>query len=53
VGRYANRIKNSTFEVDGKTYHTPANENGGLDTLHGGTEGYGVATIALMLSGFI
>lgn len=40
VGRYANRIKNGTFTVDGQTYHVPTNENGGLDTLHGGTIGY-------------
>jgi aldose 1-epimerase len=39
VGRYANRIKNGTFELDGQTYHTPLNENG-LDTLHGGDVGY-------------
>lgn len=40
VGRYANRIKNGTFTVDGQTYHIPANENGGRNTLHGGTIGY-------------
>lgn len=40
VGRYANRIKNGTFELDGNTYHIPTNENGGLDTLHGGDVGY-------------
>lgn len=39
VGRYANRIKNGTFELDGKTYHTPLNEND-IDTLHGGKVGY-------------
>lgn len=39
VGRYANRIKNGTFEIGGKTYHTPLNENN-LDTLHGGDVGY-------------
>ncbi|EPQ28655.1 uncharacterized protein PFL1_03958 [Pseudozyma flocculosa PF-1] len=39
VGRYANRIKNGTFEVDGKTYKAPLNENN-LDTLHGGDIGY-------------
>jgi aldose 1-epimerase len=39
VGRYANRIKNGTFELDGETYHTPLNENG-IDTLHGGDVGY-------------
>lgn len=40
VGRYANRIKNGTFSIDGKDYHIPENENGGLDTLHGGFIGY-------------
>lgn len=40
VGRYANRIKNGTFTIDGNTYHIPENENGGLDTLHGGPVGY-------------
>jgi aldose 1-epimerase len=35
-GRYANRIKNSTFEIDGQEYHIDANEHGGLNTLHGG-----------------
>lgn len=40
VGRYANRIKNGTFEVDGQTSHIPENEHGGEDTLHGGFVGY-------------
>ena len=40
VGRYANRIKNGTFTVDGVTSHIPENENNGTDTLHGGTIGY-------------
>ncbi|KAK4938164.1 hypothetical protein LTR10_021323 [Elasticomyces elasticus] len=40
VGRYANRIRNSTFQLNGQTYHIPANENNGEDTLHGGTVGY-------------
>lgn len=39
-GRYANRIKNSTFEIDGVSYKVDANENGGLDTLHGGSDGW-------------
>jgi len=39
-GRYANRIKNSTFNIDGIDYHVDANENGGLDTLHGGSDGW-------------
>ena len=40
VGRYANRIKNGTFMLDGATYHIPENEHGGEDTLHGGSVGY-------------
>lgn len=40
VGRYANRIKNGTFEIDGVTSHVPTNENKGADTLHGGSVGY-------------
>lgn len=39
VGRYANRIKNGTFELNGHTYHVPKNENG-FDALHGGDIGY-------------
>jgi aldose 1-epimerase len=40
VGRYANRIKNGTFTIDGVTSHIPENEHGGEDTLHGGFVGY-------------
>ena len=40
VGRYANRIKNGTFTVNGNIYQIPENERGGLDTLHGGKVGY-------------
>ncbi len=36
VGRYANRIANGTFTLDGKTYTLPKND--GSNTLHGGTE---------------
>jgi aldose 1-epimerase len=45
-GRYANRIKNSSFEIDGETYHILPNENPepgspqGVDTLHGGPDGW-------------
>lgn len=39
-GRYANRIKNSTFTIDGISYRTDANDNKGLDTLHGGSDGW-------------
>ena len=34
VGRYANRIANGTFQLDGKTYTLPKND--GPNTLHGG-----------------
>ncbi|MCJ1282626.1 hypothetical protein MMC26_001951 [Xylographa opegraphella] len=40
VGRYANRIKNGTFTVEGVTSHIPENEHNGEDTLHGGIVGY-------------
>ncbi|CAK4031433.1 aldose 1-epimerase [Lecanosticta acicola] len=39
VGRYANRIKNGTFELGGETFHIPKN-SGNTSTLHGGTVGY-------------
>ncbi|KAK4227993.1 galactose mutarotase-like domain-containing protein [Podospora fimiseda] len=45
-GRYANRIKNSTFKIDGESYHIIPNENPteshpqGLNTLHGGPDGW-------------
>ncbi|CAO3682440.1 unnamed protein product [Umbelopsis ramanniana] len=38
VGRYANRIKNGTFEINDQKYFTPINEHG-VDTLHGGFTG--------------
>ena len=34
VGRYANRIGGAAFELDGREYHTTAND--GHNTLHGG-----------------
>jgi aldose 1-epimerase len=39
-GRYANRIKNSTFEIDGESFTVDANDNDGLNTLHGGSDGW-------------
>lgn len=38
VGRYANRIANGTFTLNGQEYHVT--RNNGPHTLHGGTEGF-------------
>lgn len=38
IGRYANRIANGEFKLDGNTYHTPKND--GPNTLHGGPHGF-------------
>jgi aldose 1-epimerase len=38
VGRYANRIANAKFTLDGKTYTLAANNNG--NSLHGGLKGF-------------
>lgn len=38
VGRYANRIANARFSLDGKTYHLHANN--GQNTLHGGEHSF-------------
>ena len=40
MGRYAGRIKNGTFTLDGETSHIPTNENDGANSLHGGKIGY-------------
>ncbi|PLW47722.1 hypothetical protein PCANC_11471 [Puccinia coronata f. sp. avenae] len=43
VGRYANRIKNSSFIIPGyprRIFHTTPNEHEGLNTLHGGAPGW-------------
>ncbi|GAP83685.1 putative aldose 1-epimerase [Rosellinia necatrix] len=45
-GRYANRIQNSSFVIDGETFKVDPNENptkdapNGADTLHGGHDGW-------------
>jgi aldose 1-epimerase len=38
AGRYANRIANGTFKLEGKKYRLSTNE--GTNTLHGGIEGF-------------
>ncbi|HVZ18145.1 MAG TPA: aldose epimerase family protein, partial [Terriglobales bacterium] len=38
VGRYANRLANGSFTLDGKTYHVPQND--GSNALHGGKLGF-------------
>ncbi len=38
IGRYANRIANAMFDLNGTTYHLPANN--GPNTLHGGPDAY-------------
>jgi len=38
IGRYANRIGQAKFVLDGKTYNVPKND--GANSLHGGTEGF-------------
>jgi aldose 1-epimerase len=38
VGRYANRIANAKFSIDGKQYVLAANDHG--NTLHGGIKGF-------------
>lgn len=37
-GRYANRIANGSFNLEGREYHLSVNE--GTNTLHGGKEGF-------------
>src|SRR5688500_12108402 len=38
IGRYANRVKNASFEIDGVRYNI--SKNRGNDHLHGGLEGF-------------
>jgi aldose 1-epimerase len=38
IGRYANRIANGRFSLNGQTYQLPQNNNG--NSLHGGTVGF-------------
>lgn len=38
VGRYANRIANAQFSLNGQTYHLA--KNNGENSLHGGTKGF-------------
>ena len=38
IGRYANRIGNAEFKLEGKEYHVPAND--GKNSLHGGPHGF-------------
>jgi aldose 1-epimerase len=38
IGRYANRIANGTFELDGRRFQLPTND--GVNALHGGLAGF-------------
>lgn len=51
VGRYAGRIHNASFVINGTTFQLPANNNG--NTLHGGNFGFGrkVWNVANVTSG--
>ena len=51
VGRYANRIKNSEFSIDGKKYSLSKNK--GPDQLHGGINGFDKKVWTLVSSGEI
>ncbi|MBR6900963.1 MAG: galactose mutarotase [Synergistaceae bacterium] len=49
VGRYANRIKDGKFVLNGVTYHLP--RNNGKNTLHGGFHGFGKKIFSSEISG--
>ena len=51
IGRYANRIGNATFELDGATYQLPANN--GPHCLHGGPNGFQYQVFDAKLNGNI
>lgn len=42
VGRYANRIKNAQFRLDGQIYHLEKNNKG--HSIHGGAKGFNLQT---------
>lgn len=46
IGRYANRIKNGQFELNGTVYNIPKNEKG-ITALHGGEIGWDKKTWAV------
>lgn len=48
IGRYANRIANGRFTLDGTTYRLPCNN--GANTLHGGSYGFNLATFSVVRS---
>ncbi|MBL7728402.1 MAG: galactose mutarotase, partial [Dinghuibacter sp.] len=49
IGRYANRIKNGRFTLEGQTYQLP--KNLGNDTLHGGQQGFDSKTWTVVEQG--
>ncbi len=42
IGRFANRIRNAGFSLDGRTYHLDKNNKG--HSIHGGTKGFNLQT---------
>jgi aldose 1-epimerase len=49
VGRFANRIANATFELDGSRFRLPAND--GPNALHGGLAGFDRKNWTIMAAG--